>query len=275
MPELPEVEAVARALRPLVVGRTIERCRVIHPIAVRPPTGRSIKKRPAIGSALAGQKVVAVERRGKYLLVALERGWLVLHFKFDGQLLWFDSGKLSGHVDVAFDMAHGTLGFVDPRHLAKVRFANSPEDVPGVRALGLDPLSRDFSRTRLTKLLATSVKPLKLFLLDQSKVAGIGNIYSSEAMWRARLNPRRRANVLTPIEAQYLHKAIGDILNRALECCLNPAPDFRDPQWWFQGLERILRVYGREGEKCRRCGRRIERMEQAGRSTFWCKHCQR
>jgi formamidopyrimidine-DNA glycosylase len=114
-----------------------------------------------------------------------------------------------------------------------------------------------------------------LFLLDQDKIAGIGNIYSNEAMWCARLDPRMRAYRMNAAEARRLHKAIVDVLQRALECCLDPAPDFRDANWWFQGLERIVRVYGREGEKCRACGGPMERIEQGGRSTFWCPHCQR
>lgn len=275
MPELPEVEAVVRTLRPLVVGRTIRRCRVIHPIVVRPLASHAPKRPEPIARIVVGRRIRAVQRRGKYLLVALDRGWLVLHFKFDGQLLWFDSGRLTGHVDIAFDMPHGTLGFVDPRHLSKIRFANSPDEIPGVRSLGIDPLSREFTVSFLARLLAENPKPAKPLLLDQSKIAGIGNIYSSEAMWRARLNPQRSANSLDSAEVRRIHKAIGDVLNRALECCLHPAPDFRDPNWWFHGLERILCVYGREAQKCRRCGHTIERIKQDGRSTFWCPHCQR
>ena len=107
------------------------------------------------------------------------------------------------------------------------------------------------------------------------KVAGIGNIYSNEAMWLARLKPMRRAGSLKPAEAAQLYKSIGSILRRALECCLHPAPNFRDPNWWFQGIEDILNVYGREDLKCRRDGHPILRSEQGGRSTFWCKACQK
>ena len=275
---------MVRALRPLVVAHRIRRCRVIHSIAVREfaahrsarPKADRAKRMPPIEKAVAGQRIRAVERRGKYVLMALEHGWLVMHFKFDGQLRWFDSGKLTGHVDVAFDLQpRGTLGFVDPRHLGKVRFVDSPDDLAGVRAMGVDPLSKEFTREALAKLVEGYRRPLKLFLLDQGKVAGIGNIYSNEMMWHARFNPQRAANSLTNGEVRRLHKAIGDVLNRALECCLHPAPDFRDASWWFQGLERILRVYGREGEKCRRCGHTIERIEQGGRGTYWCPHCQR
>ena len=124
-------------------------------------------------------------------------------------------------------------------------------------------------------MLRASRRPLKLFLLDQARIAGLGNIYSSEALWRAGLDPRRRAHRVTAVEARCLHKGIVGVLRRALECCLDPAPNFRDPRWWFQGLERILGVYDREGAPCRRCGKKIRRVEQGGRSTYFCPRCQR
>jgi formamidopyrimidine-DNA glycosylase len=276
MPELPEVEAVARALRPLVVGQTIRRCRVIHPIAVRPSSGRGAKQAAAaMELAVRGQKIQAVERRGKYLILMLERGALVMHFRLDGQLIWFDSREITGHVDVAFEMNRGTLGFVDGRHFGRVQWTDAPEKLSGVRNMGIEPLSAEFTAARFSEMLKASRRPLKLFLLDQARIAGIGNIYSSEAMWRARISPRRLANRVNAAEARRLHKAIVDVLHRALECCSNPAPDFRDPNWWFQGLEKILRVYGREGKKCRTCREPVRRIEQGGRSTFFCARCQR
>jgi formamidopyrimidine-DNA glycosylase len=139
----------------------------------------------------------------------------------------------------------------------------------------MDAFSPQFTPAHFNDLLAASKRPLKEFLLDQKRVAGIGNIYSCESLWHARLNPRRRANTLRPQEARRLHKAIVSVLTRALECCLHPAPDFRDPQWWFQGLEEILRVYAREGKSCRRCGNPIRRIAQGGRSTFCCMRCQK
>lgn len=222
-----------------------------------------------------GRRVRTVERRGKYLILLLDEGCLVLHFRLDGQLLWFDSEKTTGHVDVVFEMKHGTFAFTDQRHFGRVQWAASPDVIPGIAALGVDPLSKEFTAVRLAGLLASSIRPLKLFLLDQARIAGIGNIYSSEAMWRARIDPRRPANKVTEREGQRLHKTIVDVLRRALECCLHPAPDLRDANWWFQGLERTLRVYGREAEKCRACGARIRRIEQGGRSTYWCARCQR
>jgi formamidopyrimidine-DNA glycosylase len=276
MPEMPEVEALARTVRPLVRGKRITRCDVIHEIAVRPSSGRGAKQAAErLRNRVHGQKIEAVDRRGKFLLLQLgDGGCVALHFRLSGKLLWFASSKISGHVDVAFELGKGTLGFVDGRHLGRVQWSRSIEEIPGIAALGVDPLSREFTAVRLAEMLAASRQPLKLFLLDQGKIAGLGNIYSSEAMWRARLSPLRPANKVRPAEARALHKGIVAILRRAIECCLDPAPDIRDPKWWFAGVDSMLRVYGREGKPCRRDGHPIRRIAQGGRSTFWCAHCQ-
>jgi formamidopyrimidine-DNA glycosylase len=276
MPELPEVEAVVRALRPFVVGRRITSCRVLHPIAVRPSSASGAKQAAArIERSLPGRKVVGVTRLGKFLLMPLDRGVIAMHFRLDGRLVWFDSKETRGHIDVTIGFGAGTLGFVDGRHFGRVEFEEDQSKISGLKKLGVDPLSKEFTRNKFAELLARSSLPLKLFLLDQKKVAGIGNIYSNEAMWLARLKPMRKARSLSAAEAERLYKSIGSILRRALECCLRPAPNFRDPNWWFQGIEAILNVYGREDKKCRRDGRMILRTEQGGRSTFWCKGCQK
>jgi len=279
MPELPEVEAVIRTLRPLVQGRRIRCAHVFHAIAVKPQAASLVSRQAE------GRRIRIVDRKGKYVLLILDSGLLTMHFKLDGQLLWFSNGKEllklanqdeSGvHVDVAFELDKGVLGFADRRHFGRVQYWESVDDCPGLKVLGIDALSSDFTMNRLTQLLVTSKRPLKDFLLDQSRVAGIGNIYSCESLWHARLDPRRRANTLQPQEARRLHKAIVSVLSRALECCLHPAPNFRDTEWWFQGLESILRVYDREGKPCRRCGEPIRRIAQGGRSTYYCGRCQK
>ena len=283
MPELPEVEAVARTLRPLVRGQTVFRCRVLHPIAARPQGARVLRR------GVEGQRILGVERQGKYLLLRLARGCLVMHFRLNGQLVWFprrvgrrgpffraSRGEARPlHIDVALEMQRGTLGFVDRRHFGRVQWYPRAEDCPGVRALGMDPLSLDSSLQQLLELLGRSRRPLKLFLMDQTRIAGLGNIYANEALSDAWLSPRRPAHRLTPGEAARLHKGIVNVLRRALECCLHPAPDFQNPEWWFQGLESILNVYGREGQPCRWCRRPIRRIEQGGRSSYFCAHCQR
>lgn len=279
MPELPEVEAVVRTLRPLVQGQRILCVHVFHPIAVKPQRARRLAE------LATGRLIESVERKGKYVVLMLDRGLLTLHFKLDGQLVWFEDGKEllarananenGVHVDVAFELSDGVLGFADRRHFGRVYGWDSPEDSPGLSSLGVDALGKEFTLTTFRNLLASSVRPLKDFLLDQTRVAGLGNIYSCESLWHARLDPRRRTRSAKPEEAKRLHKAIVSVLRRALECCLHPAPDFRDSQWWFQGLEKMLRVYGREAEPCRQCGAAIQRIEQGGRSTYWCRCCQK
>jgi len=279
MPELPEVEAVVRTLRLLVEGRRIRCVHVLHAIATKP---QSPARLPRFAEK---QRIRTVERKGKYVLLQLDRGLITLHFKLDGQLVWFSNAKefLSQanlpekgvHVDVAFELDRGVLGFADRRHFGRVHAWENDESCPTLSNMGIDAISPRFTTKTFEQLLGSSKRPLKEFLLDQSRVAGIGNMYSCESMWHARLDPRRRANSLTQAESRRLHKAIVSVLVRALECCLRPAPDFRDPQWWFQGLESILRVYGREGLPCRRCGEPIRRIAQGSRSTFWCLHCQK
>ena len=232
-----------------------------------------------------GQRIQSVQRKGKYLWLQLERGIVTLHFKLDGQLLWFSNAKKmfevanqpeSGvHVDVAFELDKGILGFADGRHFGRVLVYESEEACPALARLGVDAISPAFTPAHFAKLLAGSRRPLKEFLLDQTRVAGIGNIYSCESLWHAKLDPRRRANSMNLAEARRLHKAIVSVLARALECCLHPPPDFCDPEWWFQGLENILRVYDREDKPCRRCGHLIKRIAQGGRSTYFCAHCQK
>lgn len=279
MPELPEVEAVVRTLRPLVQRRRIRCAHVLHPIATK-PQGTAY-----ISHIAEGQRIQTVDRIGKYVLLSLDRGLLTFHFRLDGQLLWFanvkelleraNQGEGGVHVDVAFELDRGILGFADGRHFGRVHAWNSVEECRGLGVLGIDAFSREFTPGRFKQLLSVSKRPVKEFLLEQKRVAGLGNIYSCEALWHARLDPRRRANSLNSQEGLRLHKAIVSVLKRALECCLHPAPDFRDPQWWFQGLESILRAYGCEGELCRRCGQPIRRIAQGGRSTYYCGRCQK
>jgi len=279
MPELPEVEAVVQTLRPLVERRRIRCAHVLHAIATKPQSAQYVAR------FSEGQRIRAVERHGKYVLLMLDRGLLTLHFRLDGQLVWFKNAKEleakanqkegGVHVDVAFELDKGVLGFADRRHFGRVHAWESTDESRGLQILGVDAMSNDFTVARFSELLRGSKRPLKDFLLDQKYVAGIGNIYSCESLWHARLDPRRRAHTLKPAETRGLHKAIVSVLRRALECCLNPAPDFRDSKWWFQGLEKILRAYDREGKPCRRCGEPIRRIEQGGRSTYFCGHCQK
>ncbi len=258
---------MSRLTRRLVKGRKIVDCRVIHAVV----TGGGAREL----LQTEGRTVVDVERRGKYLLLRLDRGWLALHFRLSGKLLWYARERPPKHVDVELDFGRGTLGFVDPRHLGRVRWLDRLEELPGVARMGVDPLSRDFTAKRLAEIFAGSRRAVKLVLMDQERVAGLGNIWSCEALWRARIDPRRRANRVGGKETLRLRAAIVAVLRRALQSCLDPAPDFRDPEWWFEGGDSFLRVYDREEKRCRRCGHGIRRVRQGNRSTYFCPGCQR
>ncbi len=270
MPEAPEVEAVARALRPLVEGRRIRNARVVHKAGVRPQSAATFTRK------LRASRIERVIRCGKYLLLELSRGVLVMHFKFDGQLLFFDKAPPPHiHVDVLLHMDRGILAFVDQRHLGTITWHADVSSVPSLRKLGVDVLSREMSAEVFAAALRESRNAIKPLLMDQTRIAGIGNIYSSEILWAASIDPRRQANRLQAAECRRLHNAVVNVIRRAVECCSNPPPDFRDPNWWFTGLERMLRVYQREGKPCRRCRNAIRRIRQDGRSSYFCSYCQR
>jgi formamidopyrimidine-DNA glycosylase len=281
MPELPEVEAVAISLRPLVAKRKIRSVEVFHPIAVQPQSAAHVSQ------LLTGRRIESVQRKGKYLFLMLDNGAAIeMHFRFDGHLIHLananevdarankktDDGV---HIDVALELDKGVLAFADGRHLGRVHAWKSLADCPPYNELGIDAMSPEFTAKALAQLLSKSRRPLKEFLLDQSRIAGVGNIYSCEALWYAKISPFRLANSLNAHEARNLYKAIVSVLRRALQLCLSPPPDFGDADWWFQGIEGILRVYQREGEPCRRDGHPIKRTTKGNRSTYFCAHCQK
>ncbi|HEY2819920.1 MAG TPA: bifunctional DNA-formamidopyrimidine glycosylase/DNA-(apurinic or apyrimidinic site) lyase [Candidatus Acidoferrum sp.] len=281
MPELPEVEAVAISLRPLVTKRKIRSVEVFHPIAVLPQTA------PHVSKILTGRRIELVQRKGKYLFLVLDDGAAIeMHFRFDGHLIRFANAKELDarantktddgvHVDVALELDMGVIAFADGRHLGHVHAWESLAACPPYNKLGIDAMSPEFTAKTFAELVAKSRRPLKEFLLDQSRIAGVGNTYSCEALWHAKISPFRLANSLKPLEARNLYKAIASVLRRALQSCLNPAPDFSDADWWFQGIDKMLRVYQREGEPCRRDGHPIKRTTKGNRSTYFCPHCQK
>jgi formamidopyrimidine-DNA glycosylase len=204
MRELPEVESITRTLRRLVRGREIRCIHVFHPVLIRP------KNIPEFTQRTQGLQVLNVCRQGKYLVLKLDRGLIEIHFRFDGQLLWFSNArqlmnranrKNNGtHVDVAFEFEFdsGVLGVVDPRHLVRVHVWQNESECRPLKTLGVDALSNDFTRPALRHALAQSKQTLEKFLLDQTCFTGIGNIYSCEALCHALLDPRRQADSLAP-----------------------------------------------------------------------------
>ncbi len=257
MPELPEVEHAVRLLRRAVRGRTIARADLLHP---------SLRRR--LGSAalrgLAGARIAEVERRGKHQLIRLADGRVLhAHFRMTGDWLVEPPGaSLPRFARAVFTLDDGRrLVLQDSRALATldVHAAGSPP----VLDLGVEPADATLTPQYLRPRLAARHGPIKPVLLDQRVIAGLGNIYAAEALWRARISPRARASSLSRPRLAVLIAAIRAVITRATGA-----------RYTEVGAAR-LNVYDREGRACRRCGTPITRIVQAGRSTYFCRACQR
>ena len=260
MPELPEVETATRVLRAAALGRVIERAETLHASARR--------VLPDVDAArLAGRRVVDVRRLGKHQALTLDDGsTLHAHFRMTGD--WHVGPTADSpppHARVTFDLDDGMrVTLVDPRALGGVSW-HAPGQAP-VPQLGPDALDEAFDAASLRSALRTRRTAIKPALLDQRVVAGVGNIYAAEALWRARIDPRVAALSLGPVRAARLVDAIRDVMHDAL----GTPGRHREGE----ALARLA-VYGREGEPCLRCGAPVRRIVQAGRSTYFCAACQR
>jgi formamidopyrimidine-DNA glycosylase len=274
MPELPEVETIRRALEPHLVGRRFEHVRIDDPRLVRPFD-------PAVVAAeLEGERVAAVERRGKYLIVRFESGRvLLIHLRMTGSLRHAAAGSLGDdpYRRAVVKLDDGSdVAYRDVRRFGTWQLLE-PDEVDGYLAarLGGEPLERTFTRQRLAQRLEGRRAPLKAALLDQRTVAGLGNIYVDEALWRARLHPQRPAGSLDEAELAELTRAIKDALRAGVARQGASLRDYSGPDGRRGRMQERFRVYGREGEPCVRCGTPIDKIRSGGRGTWYCPSCQR
>ena len=275
MPELPEVEIAARNLRAWTRGRTIAAAEVS-------PKARYILRPSAptaFARALGGARFAGVRRVGKHLLVALEKdgapAGLLAHLGMTGKWRRRAEGDPPTRFSRArFRLDDGTvLHFEDMRLFGRLRVVPGArfEDVPEVAALGPDPLEAGIDEDALAAELARSRVPVKVRIMDQRILAGVGNIYASEACFRARIDPRRKASALSRAEVRRLGKAVLEAMRQGIARQESPEITYVE-----EGGENPFLVYAREGEKCPRCRRaEIRRLVQAARSTFFCPRCQR
>jgi formamidopyrimidine-DNA glycosylase len=274
MPELPEVETVVRKLRPHLVGRTIEEVQVLWDRIVDRPDVEAFRR------ALTGAGITAVGRRGKFLVFSLDTGQTLLaHLRMTGK--FFVRGAEEGpgeepHVHVRVRLSDGEwLLFCNTRKFGRFYLVDDPEEVVG--ELGPEPLAPDFTPERLAGMLEGRRGELKRLLLNQNFIAGLGNIYVSEALWRAGVHPARVAGSLSPQEVERLHGAIVGTLEAGLRDGGTSLADreYVYPDGGLGGHQERLAVYDREGDRCPRCGYVIERFVQGQRSTYFCPRCQR
>lgn len=258
MPELPEVELAARRVRAAAVGKTISAVTALHPAHRR-------RLPPAAARKLRGVSITAIDRRGKHQLLRLGDGaTLHVHFRMTGD---WDIGRcgdaLPRHARVAIELSDGTrITLVDPRALSAVT-VHPPGHDPLPR-MGPDATDAALSAEAFGAALASRRVSIKLALLDQRVLAGIGNIYAAEALWLARIDPRAVASSLGPARRRRLLAAVRSVLRRAE----------RDPAPYSDRAPPRFRVYDREGRPCPRCGTGIRRIGQGGRSTYYCPRCQ-
>ncbi|MDP9366244.1 MAG: bifunctional DNA-formamidopyrimidine glycosylase/DNA-(apurinic or apyrimidinic site) lyase [Chloroflexota bacterium] len=273
MPELPEVETVRRSLLGLVVGRRVD--------AVRPGAFTAVMGDEGIEAAAArvvGRTITGVRRRAKYLLLDLDDGSsLMVHLRMTGRLVVAprEAPPLRfEHLRLELD-AGRDLRFADQRKFGRVLHL-LPADVERLeRRLGPEPLGRGFTGDALATALARRTGKLKSVLLDQRLLAGLGNIYVDEALFRSRLHPERRANTLSVEEVRRLHRAIRAVLREGLTHGGTTFSSFQDATGIEGANARNLRVYGRGGEACVRCGSPLTRAVVGGRGTSFCARCQR
>jgi formamidopyrimidine-DNA glycosylase len=273
MPELPEVESVRRQLEPALVGRRLEHVTIDDPRLVRP-------YEPAeVAAELEGERTVAVERRGKYLVVRFESGRvLLIHLRMTGSLLHAAAGSLQDdpHRRAVVKLDDGSdVAYRDVRRFGTWLLLEPGEAEPYLSArVGDEPLDALFTAARLGERLAGRRTSLKAALLDQRTLAGMGNIYADEALWRARLSPLRPAASLDRAELRRLHRAIRAALEHGLARQGSTLRDYRLPDGSGGSMQDEFRVYGRGGEPCDRCGTLISRTRVAGRTTWFCPTCQ-
>ena len=269
MPELPEVETIARGLQKAVAGKRIASVRVTRPKVVSPKPTRFVRE-------LTGEAIDSVHRRGKFVVFSLaSRRSLVVPLRMTGRLIVQPAGtaNLIPYTNVTLTFADGArLAFADVRQFGRMRLVG-PED-PWAAEVGLEPLSDDFTLERFSGLLEGRSTPIKVFLLDQRRVAGIGNIYACEALWDARIHPGRPAGSLSRERRRRLRDSIRSVLRRAIDGRGTSIDDYVDAEGLKGGFQNKLSVYSRDGNECLRCGRTIVRTVLAQRGTWWCRRCQ-
>lgn len=283
MPELPEVETVRRGLAPVMEGQVILQARVNRP-DLRWPFP------PDMAARLSGRQVTALRRRSKYILADLDSGEsLLIHLGMSGRMLVsgdplgrfvHDHPASEKHDHVVLEMANGArITFNDPRRFGAMDLLNTAtaERHKLLALIGPEPLGNDFNEPYLVAALKGRNTPVKSALLDQRIVAGLGNIYVCEALFRARISPQRKAGQIAAARVAAMVPIIRQVLSEAIEAGGSSLRDFRQADGELGYFQHSFDAYGREGEACRSpgCTGTIARITQAGRSSFYCPSCQR
>jgi formamidopyrimidine-DNA glycosylase len=274
VPELPEVETVRRRLEPILVGRSLKSVEILDSRLTRPLD-------PAeVAAELQGERVEAVGRRGKYLIFRFESGLVLLvHLRMTGSFVGPQNGADADdrHMRAVVRLDDGSdVAYRDVRRFGTWAVIRGDElEAYLAGRLGAEPLDAAFSVAALAAKLGGRRAPVKAALLDQRTLAGLGNIYADEALWRARIDPRRAASSLDEKEIRALHRGIRQALKAGIARQGATLRDYRAPDGSRGRMQDEFKVYGRAGEPCPRCKSPIEKTRLGGRGTWYCPHCQR
>lgn len=273
MPELPEVETVKRSLASKLIGLTIKKA------IVRMPKLLKLNSLEEFTKNIQDKDILALERRGKYLLFELSSNFLlIIHLGMTGQLVYQKEKALAEkHTHVIFKLDNqGELHYTDIRRFGRIILTTmeNKNQISGLKDLGPEPLGSDFTKEYLKNALGKKKSCLKALLLNQSLVAGLGNIYVDEALHQANLHPQKLGNNLSPEEVNKLYCAIKKVLKQGIENKGTSIKDYVDGEGKAGSNQENLWVYGRKGNSCKKCGLPIEKIKVAGRSSFFCPKCQ-
>ncbi|MCO6551227.1 MAG: bifunctional DNA-formamidopyrimidine glycosylase/DNA-(apurinic or apyrimidinic site) lyase [Gilliamella sp.] len=269
MPELPEVETSRRGILPYLKGQIIDK------IIVRQP-----KLRWSVDKAISnvhGQVILDIKRRAKYLLLQLPNNWIVIHLGMSGSLrILKNPQKAEKHDHIDLVLENGvTLRYTDPRRFGSWLWANSLDEISQLQHLGPEPLSDEFSAEYLFEKARSRKVPIKSWIMDNHIVVGVGNIYASESLFMAKINPTRKVNSLQLNEFERLVAAIKQVLTKSIKQGGTTLKDFLQSNGKPGYFAQELQVYGREGEQCLICGTEIKSQKIGQRNTFYCEFCQK
>jgi formamidopyrimidine-DNA glycosylase len=273
VPELPEVETVRRRIAPALEGRRLEQVEITDPRLTRPHDPFEVARE------LEGEQVAKVDRRGKYLILRFESGRaLLIHLRMTGSLRHAQSGELreDPHRRAVVNLDDGSdVAYRDVRRFGTWLLLEPSEVDSYIDArVGREPLDDAYKAKHLADKLEKRRAPIKAALLDQRTVAGVGNIYADEALWRARVHPLTPANELTQDEVKAVHKGVRAALQAGVRRQGSTLRDYRLPDGTSGKAQDTFKVYGRAGRPCERCGTPIDKIRAAGRGTWYCPHCQ-
>ena len=273
MPELPEVETVCRGLRPHLVGQTVDQVQIFEPrLRVRVDEAALVQ--------LAGKNILEIRRAAKYILISLSEDLVwIFHLGMSGKLICVagDAPRRKHDHIIVHLRNRGQLRYHDPRRfgLTLVARRETLHELPQLRLLGIDPFDPDLTGEYLFRHTRTSDRRIRDLLLDQRIIAGLGNIYANEILARVGIKPLARASRLTRRQVHAIAQALPNVLQQAIRWCGTSFSDYRDADDQRGEFQSHLRVYDREGKKCRGCSSMIKRVAIGNRSAFYCPSCQR